>query len=203
MTKNNFDEEYYVMNADGANNHPLLTWGSTNYEPLIFPRAIEDSVLELPLKIWFSSPYPKNPEIADILFVDGDLVVSGKVKSVLEKMNIYGVQFFPVQIITNKEEIIDGHYIIHPWNRIAAVDKNNYIGGSVDEKGRISGLEKFSLDEKVLDAIVLEERLVFHLAESKTKRLIHKSVYEALVKENVTGFSFFKISEWDDNAMFR
>ena len=198
-----FDEEYYVMNVDGSNNHPLLTWGSTDYEPLIFPRPVKDGVFELPLKIWFSSPYPKNPEIADILFVDGDLVVSGKVKSVLEKMNIYGIQFFPAQIITNNEQVIEGHYAFHPWNRIAAVDKNNYIGAPVDEKGRISGLEKFSLDEKVLDAIVLEERLVFHLAESKTKRLIHHSVYEALVKENVTGFSFFRVDEWGDDAMFR
>ncbi len=198
-----FDEEYYLMNVDGASNHPLLTWGSTDYEPLIFPRPVKDGVFELPLKIWFRSPYPKNPEIADILFLQGYLVMSGKVKSVFEKMNIYGVQFFPVQIITNKEEIIEGHYIIHPWNRIAAVDKNNYDGSPMDEKGRIDSLERFSLDERVLEAIPFEKRLVFHLAESKTERLIHKSVYEALVKENVTGFSFFKVSEWDEaTALF-
>jgi hypothetical protein len=200
---NEFDNEYYVMDVDGDNNHPMLGWGATYYDPIIFPKPVEDGALELPMKIKFCKPYPKNPEIADILFLDGDLAVSGKVKSVFENMNIYGVQFFPAQIITNKEKVIEGHYIFHPWNRIAVVDKNNYEGDPVDEKGRIDSLHKFSLDEKALSAIPLEKRMCFHLAESKTERLIHQSVYEALVKESVTGFSFFKVSEWDENVMFR
>jgi hypothetical protein len=190
------------MNVDGANNHPLLTWGSTDNDPFIFPKPIEEGDLELPLKIWFSPPYPKNPEMADILFLYGDLAMSEKVKSLFEKMNIYGVQFFPIEITTNKDKVIEGYYAFHPFNRIAAVDKNNYVGSPVTDRGRIDSLQQFSLDENVLNDIPLEKRLVFHLAESKTKRLVHKTVYEAMINENLTGFSFFRIDEWDSNAMF-
>ena len=193
---NEFNKEYYLMDVDGADNHPLLTWGDTDYDPFIFPKPIEEEDIELPLKIWFSSPYPKNPEIADILFLNGDLAMSEKVKSIFEKMNIYGVQFFPAEIITNKKKIIEGHFVFHPWNRISAVDKNNYVGSPITDKGRIDSLQKFSLDENVLGAIPLEKRLVFHLAESSSERLIHKSVYDAIISEKLIGFSFFRVDEW-------
>lgn len=197
------DQEYYIMSVDGADNHPMLTWGDTDYDPFIFPRPIQDEDLDLPLKVWFSAPYPKIPEMADILFLDGDLLISKKVVLIFETMDIHGVQFFPAEVITNKNEVIKEYYVLHPWNRIAAVDKNNYVGSPVTEKGRIDSLQKFSLDENVLSGIPLEERLMFHLAESKTERLIHKSIYEALINANITGFSFFRVDEWDSNAMFR
>ena len=205
MNTNEFDKEYYLVNVDGASNHPLLTWGDTDDELFIYPKPVDEDHedLELPLKIKFSKPYPKQPEFVDILFLDGDLVVSEKVKLCLEKINIYGVQFFPVEIETDKKKKVDKYYLFHAWNRISAVDKNNYVGGDINEWGRIQGLDKFSLDKNVIESIFLDKRLIFHLGESTSNILIHKNVYDVLKAENVTGFSFFRIDEWDDNAMFR
>jgi hypothetical protein len=39
---NDFDNEYYLMDVDGASNHPVLTWGATNHRPFIFPKPIDN-----------------------------------------------------------------------------------------------------------------------------------------------------------------
>ena len=203
MNTNEFDKEYYLVKVDGVSNHPLLTWGETDDEPFIYPRPVNDEDLDLPLKIKFDKPYPKQPELVDILHIANGFAVSEKVKQCLEKMNIYGIKFSPMTIETDKKKKVGGYYFFHIWNRIVAIDKNNYIGDEPNERGRIHRLEKFSLDETVMESMPLEKRLVFHLGESITERLIHKTVYDALIAENVTGGAFFRVDKWDDNAMFR
>ncbi|GHU05794.1 hypothetical protein FACS1894158_09860 [Betaproteobacteria bacterium] len=204
MNKNQFDNEYYVMNVDGANNHPLLSWWECEYDPFTESDPIELSDLEFPMEIKFDKPYPKNPEIADILSLDGNYAVSEKVKLLFEKLNIYGIQFFPVVIVSPQKVKIQGHYAFHSWNGIMAVDKNNYAGDEANARGKISDLRKFSLDTKVLESIPLEKRQAFHLAETYDKEtLVHQTVRDAIIAEGLTGFSFFRIADWDDNAMFR
>jgi hypothetical protein len=59
------------------------------------------------------------------------------------------------------------------------------------------------LDSKLLKETPLEKRLVFQLAENDLIILIHQSIYEAIQKENLTGMRFFRLDEWDDDAIFR
>ncbi len=33
INMSHFNKEYYVMDVDGANNHPLLVWGDTDSVP--------------------------------------------------------------------------------------------------------------------------------------------------------------------------
>lgn len=33
--------------------------------------------------------------------------------------------------------------------------------------------------------------------------LVHQSIFEAIQAAGLTGMRFWKVSEWDDNAMFR
>jgi hypothetical protein len=128
--------------------------------------------------------------------------MSEKVKNLFEKLNIGGIQFWQAEITTDKNKIITEHYVFHLWNCIAAVDKNNYKGTPITERGLIDSLKSFSLDENALSKIPLEKRLVFYLTESNTERLVHQSVYDAIMAENLTGFSFTKVSDWGDNVMF-
>ncbi len=46
MEHNKFDDEYYVMNVDGANNHPVLAWGDTDDELFLEAEPIEEGALE-------------------------------------------------------------------------------------------------------------------------------------------------------------
>lgn len=151
MTYNKFDAEYYVMSADGANNHPLLNWGDTDYAAFRKKEIIDETELDLPLKIIFDKPYPKEPcEIADFLSLGIQNAGSEKLKSLFTKWGISGVQFIPVAIKSNKGKIINGHYALHFWNRLRAID-----------------------------------------------------IYEAIKAEGLTGIAFFRVDQWDDNAMFR
>jgi hypothetical protein len=192
------------MNADGADNHPMLSWGNTDFTVFFEAEPVEEENLSLPLKVRFEEPYPDEPyEMADLLMLDTDFAGSKKLKTLFETLNIYGAQFVPVEITTNKKKTLSGHYAIHFWNRLPALDKNNYEGEEPNMFGNILDLQRFSLDLELLEKLPLEKRLVFLLAENKTLKLVHQSIVEAIQKENLTGMCFWKVCDWDDNAMFR
>ncbi len=203
MEHNQFDNEYYVMSMDGASNHPLLAWGNANFEPFLEAEPIDETAIEIPLKIVFGEPFPKEYEIADLLMLDANFAGSEKLKNFFIKKGIWGIQFIPVEIKSNKGEIINGHYAIHFWNRLPAIDKNNYEGSAINRFGKIFSLKKFSLDQALLDEIPLEKRLIFQLEESDITVLVHQSIYEVIKAENLAGLKFFRVDEWDGNAMFR
>ena len=203
MEHNNFDQEYYVMSMDGANNHPLLAWGKTRFSPFLKAREVNISEYDLPLNIIFDEPYPIKYEMADLLMLATLFAVSKNFKELFEKMNIYGVQFVPVDIKSNQGTLITGHHVLHIWNKLEAIDKNNYIGGELDMFNSIHDLKKFSLDKNLLNGMPLEKRLVFGLIEKKTIILVHQSVYDTIQSASLTGIKFFRVDEWDDNAIFR
>lgn len=164
MTHNHFDEEYYVMSVDGANNHPLLAWGKTRKAPFLRAEIIDENSLNLPLKVVFGEPYPKEPyEIPDFLSLGAQYAGSEMLKKRFE--NIYGIQFISAEIESHKGEIIGQYYAVHFWNSLPAIDKNNYVGEEPNGFGNILSLKRFSLDSKILDSVPLENRSVFSLAE--------------------------------------
>lgn len=197
-----FDTEYYMMSVDGKNSYPLLAWGSTSNAPFRKKIPIDKDLLNLPMEIVFTDPYPKQYEMADLLMLGAQNTVSEKFKNLLENERIYGVQFFPVEIKTDKGNIESGHFAMHLWNRIPAIDKNNYQGSEVDEFGYINILDKFSLDPKILEDIPREKRLVFRLAEDPLKIIVHQSIYEAIKAERLTGMVFFRVDQWDTGSIF-
>ncbi|MDR2890190.1 MAG: hypothetical protein LBV18_01075 [Alistipes sp.] len=203
MNYNSFDNEYYVMSMDGANNHPLLAWGSINFSPFLKAQPVDESGFTLPLQIIFDEPYPKQYEMADLLMLASLSAVSGKFKELFENMNIHGVQFVPIEVTSNKKEVIKGHWVLHIWNKLEAIDKDNYEGSEPNRFGTILSLVRFSLDAKLLESIELNERLIFELSENKMICLVHQSVYDAIQAAELTGMRFWKVSEWDEDALFR
>ncbi len=202
MNHNKFDNEYYVMEADNAYNHPVLTFGDTNCRPFMKKMPLDNDEIELPIKIEFDDDYPEY-EMADLLILDAQYAVSEKLKNILEREEVHGIQFFPAEIETEKSEIILGHNFMHVWNRLAAIDKKNYKGGKPDELGLILDLESISLNEDLMEKTPFEQRKVIRLAEDPSMLLVHQSIYNAIKEEGLTGMSFWKVSEWDTGAMFR
>ena len=202
MRHNEFDNEYYVMDSDGADNHPLLEWGSTSYAPFRKKIPIEDGQLELPLKIVFDEPYPAKYEMADFLTLGSLYAVSEKLKSLFESKKIYGIQFFPIEIETDKGDTVLGHFALHFWNRIAAIDKSTFEG-KIDPIGLATNYSRFSLDEKLLEDTSLENRLAIRLKEAPNIILVHQTIYDAIEAEGLTGISFRKVSEWTTGSAFR
>lgn len=203
MKHNQFDNEYYVMSTDGADNHPYLTFGDTDCRPFMRKDPIDSKSIELPLKIEFDDDDYPSYEMADLLNLDAQCAVSDKLKNILEREGAYGVQFFPVEIEAQDGEIILGHYAMHVWNRLAVVDRKNYKGHKPDKMGLIMDLVKFSLNEKLMEDTPLEQRKVIRMSESPDMLLVHQSIYDAIQAEGLIGISFWKVSEWDTGAAFR
>jgi hypothetical protein len=189
---------------DGANNHPLITWGSTDFTPFLKAKPVDENSFSLPLQLVFAQPYPNQYEMADLLMLDTLYTASDKLKDFFEKQNMYGVQFVPADITDNKKKTITGNYVLHIWNKLEAIDKDNYEGDEPDEDfGKIFSLQRFSLDSDLLNSIPLKERLVFALSENDTITVVHESIYQAIQAAGLTGMRFWKVSEWDEDAMFR
>lgn len=202
MNHNKFDNEYYLISVDSAENHPSLTFGDTDCMPFMRRESINNEDIELPLKIEFDDTYPKY-EMADLLILDAQYAVSDKLKNIFEREEVYGVQFFPVDVKVKKGKVISGHYAMHIWNRLAVIDKKNYKGGKPDRLGLIVDLERFSLNEKLMEDTPFEQRKLIRMAEEPTMLLVHQSIYDAIQTAGLTGISFWKVSEWDTGAAFR
>jgi hypothetical protein len=202
MKHTELDKKYYIIEVDGANNHPLLAWGNADSDPFDEETKIEEEELEFPIKVVFDDPYPSQYEMADLLSLGTIYAVSEKLKNLFESNNVYGVQFFPVEIETDKENIETGHYIMHFWNLLPAIDKNNFEG-TIDKIGLVRNLKRFSVDEKLLDSIPFENRKVIRLEENPIMLLVHQDIYEAIKAEKLIGISFFRVDEWNTGSMFR
>jgi hypothetical protein len=200
---NDFDKEYFVMNTDGANNRPLLAWGKVDFSLFLESKPVDEKQYELPLKIVFDEPYPVKYEMADLHMLATCNAVSKEFKNLLENLNIYGIQFVAIEITSNTGETISQYYVAHFWNKLSAIDKNNYEGSPVNSFGTIRNLSKFSLDTDLLKTIDLKKRLVFGLSEKKSIILFHKSIYENIKTAGLIGIKFFRVDEWDENVMFR
>ena len=199
-----FDKEYYVISVDGENNHPLLAWGKTNFGSFLKAQPIDEKEYELPLQIIFDEPYPSIPyEIADLLMLASLFAVSGKFKKTFEEKNIYGIQFVPIEIKDNQGEVIREHHVFHIWNKLPAIDKNNYEGSEPNRFGNILSLNRFSLDYNVLNALDLDKRLIFGLSENSTMYIVHQSIYDMIQSANLSGMKFFRVDDWDEDALFR
>jgi hypothetical protein len=198
--KNSFDKEYYVMGIDRENNHPLLAWGKIDFSSFLEAKPVDEKQYELPMSIIFDEPYPVEYEMVDLHMLASCNVVSKRFKDFFEKINIYGIQFIPIEITSNTGEKMSQYFVAHFWNKLPAIDKNNYEGSPLNSFGTIRNLSKFSLDAKILEEIPLEKRQVFGLSEKKTLILVHQNTFDAIQKENFTGICFWKVSEWNDNV---
>lgn len=204
MKHTDLDKQYYVLNVDGEDNHPTLEWGDYDDSLFLDDSPIDTSELELPIEVVFDDPYPSKYTMPDFLMLGSSFACTEKVKNLFEKSNVYGVEFFPIDKITdNKSNIIEGYFAMHIWNIIEAIDKLNYIGEKPNRKGHIFDIEKFSLDQSVLQNIPIEQRLIFELKDSPAMYIIHESIFNLISKEDLTGFAFFRVDDWDDDAMFR
>lgn len=103
--------------------------GATKYRSFVRAKPIEDGDLTFPLTIKFDKPYPTKCEMVDFLMLGSQYAVSEKFKILMENKNIFGVQFFPIEIEPNKGDTIFGHYAMHWWNQYQAIDKKNYEEG--------------------------------------------------------------------------
>ena len=66
----------------------------------------------------------------------------------------------------------------------------------------VLGIDALVLDERVLQDIPLERRLVFVLAESTSTYVFHHSVVEHVLAPKPEGLRFIRVDRWNDASGF-
>ncbi|HYD42484.1 MAG TPA: DUF1629 domain-containing protein [Anaeromyxobacter sp.] len=151
----------------------------------------------IPLKL--GAPVPHAPVMVDY-HVLPEPVVSERLKAVLEPMDLFMVQLVPAEVDVNGTRL--SYWLLHVRNSIECLDmKRTQCRRS--RRGAITILEKIVLDEKKLEEIPEEKRLLFHPREYGTIWLVHDKLKAVIEAVNPVGLRFFHTRDWSDAAAFR
>ena len=113
-------------------------------------------------------------------------------REILEKFNLYKVQFFPV-VIEHLEENFEGFHLMHCYNYISAMHRER---SKYDMDDGLCFIDSLSLDENILDQIPEEERLVFRLDERSMMYMVHEKVVNAVKESGIDGMYFTNVKDW-------
>lgn len=194
----NYNEEYFFLSWDGLAKHPLLTEAEDQSESVLL-EEVAISPEEFPFMLEFMEPKPKKAEMVDYHSYSTSHVINEKLKKILEDYNLPNVQFIPAEITTSKGERYDDYYIIHIYNLIQCVNKEESTFTTFED-GSVKELNNLVLNNKLLDTIPLGERLVFAIGEQSILSLFHISVVEKLLKAGAEGMTVYRVSKWNKYA---
>jgi len=187
--------EYFILESAASNDHPMLSWdehivGFGRPQPASFTR---------PLQLRLGAPVPRNPIMVDHHELP-EPVVSPRLKDALEALGLHGVQFVAADVKVKPDDV-RCYWIIRIFNLLACMDRQ-LSKFSLSRRGRVNGIDKLVLDERVLRDIPLERRLVFRLVESSSTNVFHQSVSEKVLALQPEGLRFIRVDKWNDSAGF-
>jgi hypothetical protein len=203
-TEVDYNEEYFYLIRSG-NRFPTLEYDD-NYDgddTEIFDETPLDTT-ETRI-VCFSALIPHNPSLADYHFLGKNApVISERLKNVLESMKLKDMQFLPAVILDNKDNEHEGFFIVHAYNMIRCMDKENseWRPSPWNSENAIN-IEKLVLDNGELGKIPLKKRLVFALGELRTHVLYHRSVVEKILEIEPTGLTVSRLSKYDSSLPFK
>ncbi|AXB34564.1 hypothetical protein DSB67_24885 [Vibrio campbellii] len=195
-----YDDEYYLLMED-ARSGPYMLKQSKNSDAgldLLFQRSIKREVFDRGhVQITWGDDGKFSPCDYHGLLPSG--LVSDKFKKVLDSFNLRGVDFYETDL-EHKGQVWADRYLVHIWQNYRALHQGRTKIDGTFLRDRFT-LESMSLDERVLDKVVLEDRLAFRLNE-KPEYLYHETVVAALKAANVTGVRYVKVKDWGISSVF-
>ncbi|MGN0920994.1 MAG: imm11 family protein [Cellvibrio sp.] len=194
--------EYYVVERENNDHYPLFSWDQKSGDFGLGKPVHHEGILEFRL----GEPIPKKIEWADFHRAPQP-VVSLALATALEKLDIYGIQLIPAKVRNPKDPFSEplDYIFMHVWNRIACLDKTESAIEYLDEddpESMIFSIDKFVMNESVLEKIELPKRLMFELAEKTSILIVHQSVKDAIESINAKGIRFVPALEWNSDSAF-
>ncbi|MFV0353069.1 MAG: imm11 family protein [Oscillospiraceae bacterium] len=195
-----YNNKYYYIDLKG-NLYPLVNYVTTNYGEGDREEALD---LEDKRVVAFGSPTIDNPQFADYHFLKQHVsVISKRMKETMEEMQLKNVQFLPTQMKDYEGGLHDDYFIVHVYNMVAALDKekSDWSPSPFDES-MVGLVDKLVLDNSVIDAIPLEERLLIELEEDRTHVLYHHSIAQKILDMSPIGLTFRCLAGSDSSLPF-
>ncbi|MCK4261255.1 MAG: hypothetical protein KAX49_19940 [Halanaerobiales bacterium] len=121
----------------------------------------------------------------------GWLIVSEKVKKILEEGQIEGIQYLPIKILNKKtNQYLKNYYVVNICNLVDALnlDQSEYDVFELDENEKIISVKLFAVNGNQLKRID-----IFKLKDDNIPKFVSERVKKILMKYNVTGFDFLEI----------
>jgi len=134
-------------------------------------------------------------------FVNSTYVISKRICHNFDEYKIFGIQLIPVVLMIDDREIYLDHYYLHIFNYIDALEKNNTKHYMLDKNTPISNVLTriyFNNDFKKMN---LSKKLIFRFSDIPDYFIFHKSIVERILKDEPTGVSFEKISDFNKRCL--
>jgi hypothetical protein len=148
----------------------------------------------------FSSLFPQFIKVFD--FVTAALpvlVVSSRVKRVMDALEVGNCEFLPVVLKDHKGNVASTeHFVLHGLGGQDAIDmdRSEYRMGSLDEE-QIKRVKKLVLSPQNIDP----KALLFRPSRLMYRFMMHQRLLDALKAEGVTGLHVYTAEGWDGSDL--
>jgi hypothetical protein len=190
--------DYFVIESAPNNSHPLLQWDENGGR---FCKGKHVVVTE-PVRLRLGKPVPRDPVMVDHHSLPQP-VFSTRVKEVLEPLGLHGVQLVPADVKVKPDDV-RRYWLLHVFNEIHCLDRQR-SSCTFYSDGDVLSINRLVLDERALQEIPLEQRLLFVLAESTSTYVFHHTLVDRILALTPPpeGLRFFRVDRWNDSAGFQ
>jgi hypothetical protein len=202
-----YDSEYYIVdeiyNGDTLYLKPKKKTANRDYEytqmiegeePLFF----ENSYREKDIQEGKVRPVKR-------AHLDGNfLVVNRAIRNEIKKLSIDKFKLYPAVIVDDKGNYHEEFWFFNIYGSSDYIDISLCQVDDFDEDDKKHTVEKYALNEKVLDGISEERRLIFRPSKSDIGHtIVHQKIVDIFIKHEIENIKFYKLSEWEDGIQFR
>ncbi|WP_342377435.1 hypothetical protein NVS55_39035 [Myxococcus stipitatus] len=193
---------YFVLKTQATSDGGLIElYPSKSPADYRFDRG-ESLIREFPrgASVGFSDNFPEARRLYDFQTNTlSALIVSGRVRKLLESLEITNAEYLPVAVKNHQDEVVAEDYAI--VNLVGAedaidMDKGVYRMNALkkDQIGRINSLA-------IKESDIRPEAKMFRCTMMRRLILIREDVHEAFKREGLTGFKVYKAEGWDGLAL--
>ncbi|MFP2930627.1 imm11 family protein [Pyxidicoccus sp. 3LG] len=146
--------------------------------------------------IRFSDNFPDHRKVCDFMTCTlGVLIVSEKVKRVIEGQGVDNCEFFSLKMLDHKGKVASKeHYVCNVLGSEDAMDmeRSEVVMDSILPT-EVAFIHKLILKREAISP----KARIFRIQNKLAELLLHDSLYQALQKEGVTGMRFFPADGWN------
>jgi hypothetical protein len=144
----------------------------------------------------FSTLFPQFIKVYDFVTTALPvLVVSSRVKRVMEALEVGNCEFMPIVLLDHKDRVASKeHFVLHGLGGQDAIDmeRSVYRMSALDED-QIKSVDKLVLTPQNIDP----KALLFRPSRMMNRFMMHQRLLDALKAEGVTGLHVYPAEGWD------
>ncbi|CED56722.1 putative uncharacterized protein [Aliivibrio wodanis] len=187
---NDYNNDYYILKC-GSSKVPSPYCACCKDHYFIYQNPLS---LKMAVQAESSGELEDNIPLIEAMEMDGDPLLSKRVKQVLEFFDLYCFQLQPA-IYTHADDTEHFYWVGVLDNALNVYDfeQGNYY--TIREYDEVNA-KTIRLDPDKMSVIPLEKRLMFEVPGMRGTYIVHRSVAEPLIALNASGLHLVPVMEW-------